>query len=144
MANPGMAQIPPPEVILPSQYFIATPADLTPSQRLHLAILEDALECAINLSASRRAVRLRSEARYWIFSDSATALVAFDEVCGALNINPGYLRAGLNRRIGAARSGATLPRVSYRQNTRTRDVITVRHRSKVNGRAIRTADLALG
>ena len=120
----ALFNLPPPEVILPSQYFDATKADLSPMQRLLLAVLEDGVECAMNLSGSRRVMRLRREAQHWIFAVTAVAPLTFEEVCGALNIDPGYLRAGLSRWLRAARAGRTPARVPYRQNTRRHDVVT--------------------
>jgi hypothetical protein len=120
--------LPPPEVILPSQFFDATRADLSPMQRLLLAVLEDGVECAMNLGGSRRAMRLRREAQHWIFAAAAVAPLTFEAVCGALNIDPDYLRAGLNRWLRAARAGCTPARVPYRQNTRRHDVVTATKR----------------
>lgn len=124
MANSAPPNVPPPEVILPSQYFDATRADLSPVQRLVLAVLEDAIECTMNLGGSRRVMRLRREAQHWIFATVVAAPLTFDEVCGALNIDPEYLRAGLTRWLRAARAGRTPARVPYHQNTRRHDVVT--------------------
>lgn len=123
MTTPALAYPPLPEVILPSQYFDTTRAELSPVQRLLLAVLEDGIECAIKLGGSRRVMRLRREAQYWIFADSGAAPLPFEEVCAGLNIEPAYLRAGLNRWLRAARAGRTPVRVPYRQNTRRHDVV---------------------
>jgi len=137
---------PPPEVILPSQYFDATKADLSPMQRLLLAVLEDGVECAMNLGGSRRMMRLRREAQHWIFATPVVAPLTFEEVCGALNIDPDYLRAGLSRWLRAARAGQTPARVPYRQNTRRHDVVTAttRRRQRRNVVPRATATSALG
>lgn len=121
---------PPPEVILPSQYFDTTRADLSPVQRMLLALLQDALECAMNRGGSRRLIRLRREAHYWIFARGAVAPLTFVEVCAALNIDPGYLRDGLMRWLRAARAGQALERVPYRQNTRRHNIVTSTARSR--------------
>lgn len=115
---------PPPEVILRSQYFDTTRADLSPIQRLLLAVLEDAVECAMNLGNSHRLIRLRREAQDWIFATTAVAPLTFEEVCAALSVDPDYLRGGLTRWLRAARAGRTPVRVPYRQNTRRHDIIT--------------------
>lgn len=130
-ANPPL-----PEVILPSQYFHATQADISPVQRLLLAVLEDAIECAMNLGGSRRVMRLRREAQHWILHTDVVAPLTFEEVCGALNIEPDYLRAGLTRWLRAARTGGTPARVSYRQNTRRHDVVTGTNRPRGKHNAV--------
>jgi len=130
MANPALPNLPPPEVILPSQYFDATRADLSPVRRLLLALLEDAIECAMNLGGSRSVMRLRREAHYWIFATAAAAPLTFVEVCAALNIDPNYLREGLTRWLRAARAGRTPARTPYRQNTRRHDVVTATTRPR--------------
>jgi hypothetical protein len=140
-ATPNLAM---PEVILPSQYFDATRADLSPMQRLLLAVLEDAIECAMNLGGSRRVMRLRREAQHWILTVGVVAPLVFDEVCGALNIEPDYLRAGLIRWLRAARAGRTPARVPYRQNTRRHDVVTGTNRFRGRRNSLnRTAKAAL-
>ena len=132
----ALPNLPPPEVILPSQFFDATKADLSPMQRLLLAVFEDRLECAMNLSGSRRAMRLRREAQHWIFAPTAVAPLTFEEVCGALNIDPDYLRAGLSRWLRAARAGHIPARVPYRQNTRRHDVVRTTKRQREVGSVI--------
>jgi hypothetical protein len=86
-------------------------------QRLLLAILEDAIECATNLGGSRRV------ARHSMFTPIVAAPFTFGEVCGYLNIDPDYLRAGLTRWMQAARAGRKPTRIPYHQNTRRHDVL---------------------
>jgi hypothetical protein len=132
----ALPNLPPPEVILPSQFFDATKADLSPMQRLLLAVLEDGVECAMKLGGSRRVMRLRREAQHWIFEPTAVAPLTFEEVCGTLNIDPDYLRAGLSRWLRAARAGHTPAPVPYRQNTRRHDVVTTTKRQRQVGSVV--------
>jgi hypothetical protein len=117
------ANLAPPEVILPSQYFDATRAELSPTQRLLLAVLEDGIECAMKLGGSRRDMGLRREAQRWIFTEGVAAPLTFEGVCAALKIDTAYLRAGLTRWLRAARAGRAPTRVPYHQNTRRHDVV---------------------
>jgi len=73
--------------------------DITPGQRIMLAVLNDAL------SAFERGLRPRNanerqqfrEVDRWIANTSTDWPFAFENVCGRLGINPDYLRDGLKR-----------------------------------------------
>jgi hypothetical protein len=68
-------------------------------RRLMLAILEDAVTCyrKHRWSQKSRARRLYDEAREWLESTERTHLFAFESICDALEIDPGYVRRLLSR-----------------------------------------------
>jgi len=60
------------------------------------AMLQDAVLCLFGEAApAKDRVRLASEARFWIESRSHEWIFAFECVCEALNIDPGFARAKL-------------------------------------------------
>jgi hypothetical protein len=113
-----------PEVILPSQYFDASRAELSPVGRLWLAVLRDALACAIDLGTTRRTARLRGEAHRWIFDEFVNAPLSFVDICEALAIDPGYLRGGVRRYLAAVHGGRKPARRVYRPNSRRHNLIS--------------------
>ena len=69
--------------------------------RLLWAVLEDAIECYLRYvdhpsSAMRE---LFHEAKEWIEAKEGEELCSFSGICGAFQIDPGYLRRGLRRRL---------------------------------------------
>lgn len=88
-----------PEVFLPAQYYANSPGrgEIWGEKLLMLAVLEDALQCYkryafVKEVEGRKIFRqacqwISSEDRYWPFS--------FINICEALEINPDYLRGGL-------------------------------------------------
>lgn len=60
---------------------------------LMLAVLKDAMLCCQSCKHSRR----RAEAQAWLFDREADGPFAFETICHALRIDPGYLRMGLRR-----------------------------------------------
>jgi hypothetical protein len=78
----------------PSQFYdlLFRQIEPTPERRLMAAILEDGLRCWIR-NGSRH-----DEADRWIFGDSVWAPLTFETVCGALGIDPAWLRERLRRR----------------------------------------------
>jgi hypothetical protein len=70
-------------------------AEAMPEKRLALAVLEDALRCARRTGMGVACVRSRAEALEWLLAEDTSAPFSFEGVCEALNINSGYLRAGL-------------------------------------------------
>ena len=69
--------------------------------RLLWAVLEDAIACYLrsgaHLSAGMRV--LFREAKDWIEAKEEEDLCSFVGICGALQIDPDYLRRGLRRRV---------------------------------------------
>lgn len=96
-----------PEVILPSQFF-ATVRRRAPSQigerQLLTAVLEDAVLCFQKhaLDSSPRQRRLFEEAQEWLMhgedvTEKRESLgLSFEYICEVLDLNPDYLRRGLN------------------------------------------------
>ncbi len=95
-----------PEIILPSQFFSAASiVTERPEKRLMLAVLQDAVATLIKHagSAGRGPRRLVREAEQWIYAHNADWPYSFENICAALNLDPGALRQGL-RRIAATRT----------------------------------------
>src|SRR5574340_891885 len=97
-----------PDILVPAQFF--------PSQRggsahkrgegqLLIAILEDAVHCYQKylLARTRQDRRLFHEAEEWLMCPETTLreherpVVSFEYICSVLDLDPGFLRAGLRR-----------------------------------------------
>jgi hypothetical protein len=123
-----------PETLLPSQYLdrvVAEPS-LQPEKRLMLAVLESAVAAYQKnaLATSRRGRRLFGESEEWIAQAEGGWVFSFENICGALRLDPESLRGGLHKwreREKARRSTSGRP---YR--TRFRRVNGCRH--SVSGR----------
>lgn len=114
------------DVLMPSQYYELHRREraLDPWRRLMFAVLSDAIECFMGLSAAalancddrhpHRARRLALEAESWIQQPDGDGPFAFDNVCAALDIEPTVLRRGLFqwRRRREAGVPARMPRLS--------------------------------
>ena len=70
---------------------------LEPEKQLLLAILEDALACYRKNIFARTAKKrtVYRDAEEWIFATDDERFLGFESVCGALGIEPSYLRRGL-------------------------------------------------
>lgn len=79
-----------------------------PEKRLMAAILEDAIETLEDhwTASGGKKRRLFEEAEAWIFSDDADWVFSFVSVCGALGLDPDYLRKGVSRWQHPGRSGS--------------------------------------
>ena len=68
-------------------------------RRLMLAVLEDAVDSYRKYALARdpREQACFLEAREWFLSDDRSWLFAFENVCDVLEMNPDYLRAGLDK-----------------------------------------------
>jgi hypothetical protein len=90
-----------PEVILPSQFGEQVSLKQTDrgEKRLMLAVLEEAVATfQRNVDAkSRHGQRVFREAEEWIWSNESNWPFAFENVCHALDIEPAFLRLGLER-----------------------------------------------
>jgi len=121
------------EIILPVQFLDRTslkPSD-RPEKRLMLAVLEEAVatfQRYVN-AKNRRGQRLFQEAEDWIGSTDGNWPFDFENVCAALEIEPEYLRRGLDawkakqRQVGA---GAQIYRFPFRRVNGRRSSITLR------------------
>ena len=80
---------------------------LLPEMKLMFAVLTNAIECLQKYTGakSRRCRKIFQEAETWIFSGNGQALYSFEHVCGALQLDPNYLRKGLKRWRDALQSG---------------------------------------
>jgi hypothetical protein len=66
-------------------------------QRLMLAVLENAILAYQKhvFSTSRRGRKLFRETESWILSDDRCSPFAFESICDALDLHPGYVRTGI-------------------------------------------------
>jgi hypothetical protein len=84
-----------PDAILPVQFYSA--GGMRPEKRLMLAILEDALDIYRKYARTpgRRHESLVAETRQWLFADDTRWPFSFVNLCSALGIDVGSLRAQL-------------------------------------------------
>jgi len=70
-----------------------------PECRLLWAVLQDGLETYMKYAGatSRRGRRLFAEAEQWVSEGDPTRLCSFVSICHVLELDPGCLRAGLQR-----------------------------------------------
>jgi hypothetical protein len=85
-----------PETVLPSQ---SITTEWIPEQRLLLAILEEAIATAGRDAKSFNGELAKKQAREWIRARGPDNwLVTFDNCCRAADVDPSWLRAGIERR----------------------------------------------
>jgi hypothetical protein len=100
-----------PDALLPAQFYAAFRggSGVRGEKRLMLAVLEDALDCYQKYASARegQGQQLFDEARAWISSPDRGWFFSYENICETLEINPEYLRQGLEtwRRkvLGSAR-----------------------------------------
>ena len=89
------------DVLIPDQYFetLHSKAGLKPEKRLMLAVLEDAVACFRKHTAARSGSgkKLFAEAEEWFLEKDGDWSFSFESICGALGLDPEYLRRGLGR-----------------------------------------------
>lgn len=90
-----------PDVLCVDEYlhvYEGRPAD-TPERRLIAAILRDAVDCYLRDCFTKNRHRKRSfrEAEEWFFKSDDYGVFSLDNVCGVLNIDPGYIRRSLRQ-----------------------------------------------
>lgn len=95
----GDGQLFEPDTILPSQYFAAVRKRVPKEAeyRLVVAVLEDAIDCYqkhLN-SCDPKARQLFEEAEAWVASEDRSWPFSFVNICELLNLNPGFVRRGL-------------------------------------------------
>ena len=90
-----------PDILLPNQYFAAFRRGraVEGERRLMLAVLEDAVDSYRKYALARdpREQACFLEAREWFLSEDHSWLFAFENVCDVLEMNPDYLRSGLDK-----------------------------------------------
>jgi hypothetical protein len=90
-----------PDVLLIDEYLHVYQSSLaqTPEMKLVAAVLKDGIDSYVKqLSAKpRRGKRFLNEAEQWFFSNDEDWLFSFENVCGILKIDPGYIRRCLLR-----------------------------------------------
>jgi hypothetical protein len=90
-----------PDTLVPSQYFDRVGADAShlPEKRLMLAVLEDAIATfqRFALSDTPRNRRLAEEVEEWAAGSDAEWPFSFRNICEALDLEPEYLRSGMER-----------------------------------------------
>lgn len=122
-----------PDTLVPAQYFDRVGSDVAfqPEKRLMLAVLEEAIATFQRhvMSDNRRSQRLVEEVEAWAGGAEADWPFSFENVCAALELEPEYLRAGMERwkkaEIQRARHGQpTLYRFPFRRVNGRRHSIT--------------------
>lgn len=107
------------DVMVPAQFRAAEIALSDPERRLRLAVLEDAIRiCQRYGGATRPRERaMYAEALEWIASHDRADVFAFENVCDALELDPDYVRRGVDRWRATAPDGAPArtPRLSSRR-----------------------------
>lgn len=106
-----------PDALLPAQFYAAFRGGsaVRGEKRLMLAVLEDALDCYQKYAFSRdgHGRQLFDESCEWIGSANRDWFFSFENICETLEINPEYLRRGLERwrtqYAGAPRHPARTP-----------------------------------
>ncbi|MGH7896455.1 MAG: hypothetical protein ACREQQ_00765 [Candidatus Binatia bacterium] len=122
-----------PEIMLPSQFSdpAASKSIDRGEKRLMLAVLEEAVATFQRHvdAKNRHGQRVFQEADEWIRSTDSSWPFAFENICNALEINPEYLRRGLERWRDAQRhtsAGARVYRFPFRRVNGRRASISLR------------------
>ena len=88
-----------PDALLPAQFYSAFRggSSVLGEKRLMLAVLEDALDCYQKYAIVRegQGQQLFDEAHTWISSKERGWFFSYENICETLEINPAYLRRGL-------------------------------------------------
>jgi hypothetical protein len=101
-----------PDVLLPGQFFsfFRKEAGFNRERRLMLAVLEDAIDCFQKYAHTNdlRGRQLFLESYEWIMSGDKRWLFSFENICQIVDMNPDYIRQGLNRwRAQQGKGGAS-------------------------------------
>ncbi len=109
-----------PDALLPAQFYAAFRhgSAVRGEKHLMLAVLEDALNCYQKYAFAKDgyARQIFIEASEWIYSDDREWPFSFENICEILEINPEYLRRGLERwrehayATGQGKGGKPIPR----------------------------------
>ena len=123
-----------PEVILPAQFSEQVSLKQTDrgEKRLMLAVLEEAVATFQRHvdAKSRHGQRVFREAEEWIWSNDGSWPFAFENVCHALDIEPAFLRRGLERwkevQLKAPGARARVYRFPFRRVNGRRSSVSLR------------------
>ena len=89
-----------PDAMLPAQFYASFRggSGVRGEKSLMLAVLEDALDCFQKYAAARdgHGQALFEEANTWIASNDRGWFFSYENICETLEINPEYLRRGLD------------------------------------------------
>jgi len=90
-----------PDVLCTQEYlhvYQGKPGD-TPERRLMAAVLRDAIDCYLRdcFTVKRYKKRSYREAEEWFFGGEDYGVFSLHNVCGILNLDPGYIRRMLVR-----------------------------------------------
>lgn len=110
-----------PDALLPAQFYAAFRggSGVRGEKRLMLAVLEDALDCFQKYAAARdgHGQALFEEANTWISSNDRGWFFSYENICETLEINPEYLRRGLDSwRSDAQTKHAVAPPTAVTKN----------------------------
>lgn len=90
-----------PDVLLVNEYLHVHQSNFaqTPEMKLLAAVLKDGIDSYVKQLSSkpRRGKKFLNEAEEWFFSKDEDRLFSFENVCGILKIEPGYIRRCLLR-----------------------------------------------
>ena len=88
-----------PLAVLPEQFFNLSLSQEKGEAALMYAVLEDAVNCFMKqfTESGRPARRLAQEAEEWFFSDDEGWPFSFANVCTVLELDPDYVRKGLQQ-----------------------------------------------
>ncbi len=121
-----------PDTLVPSQYFagVGSDAAFQPEKRLMLAVLEEAVATFQRhvISDSERSRQLVDEVESWTDGADADWPFSFENICGALDLEPEFLRNGMLRwkegQTRAAENGTAVYRFPFRRVNGRRHSIT--------------------
>ena len=123
-----------PEVMLPAQFYGrgGLDASLQPEKRLMLAVMEDAVGTFQKyvFARDRAGQRLLTEVEEWISSDDVDWPYSFVNICHSLDLEVGFMRAGLRswkqHQLDARVDGVKVVRFPFRRVNGSRHAITGR------------------
>jgi hypothetical protein len=102
-----------PDALLPAQFYAAFRGGsaVRGEKRLMLAVLQDALDCYQKYAFARdgHGRQLFGDADAWIACDDRAWYFSFENICETLEINPEYLRRGVQRWRHQAQQGRQHP-----------------------------------
>ena len=122
------------ELLLPVQYAALVRGDrpLAPEHRLLWAVLEDAVRCwqVHERRRSSRDRRLFRDVTEWFASDDDGSPFSFIAICQLFDLDPSYLRGGLQRWSDRRRAtGSTVVPFRVRRVSGLRHTVTAARRS---------------
>lgn len=95
-----------PDALLPAQFYAAFRGGsaVRGEKRLMLAVLQDALDCYQKYAFAKdgHGRQLFADADQWISSEDRDWYFSFENICETLEINPAYLRRGVQHWRGRA------------------------------------------